>query len=373
MTVDLLLIAGLLLALANGANDNFKGVATLRGSGTANYRRALLWATICTLLGSLTAVFFAGELLRKFSGKGLVTDALTTNVDFAAAAALGAGATVLVATRVGMPVSTTHGLLGALLGAGLAAESPISVTNLGTGFILPLLLSPLLAFCITAVVCRLLRSTRRRFGVSADMCLCVGNEIVEVVAVSHGVAAMQRASELSIQVGDTVTCRQRYQGQLLGLEAGAVLDWLHYGSAGMVSFARGVNDTPKIAALLLLSPHLSGTFTTLLVGLVIAIGGILSGRRVANTMSLRITSMNHSQGFVANVMTGLTVIAASRLGMPVSMTHVSCGALFGIGTVTGQGDWKVIGKIAGAWLLTLPLGAALGAASLWCIRWLTLV
>ncbi len=373
MTVGLSLIAGLMLALANGANDNFKGVATLLGSGTADYRRALLWATICTLLGSLTAVFFAGELLRKFSGKGLVSDALTTNVDYAAAVALGAGLTVLVATRVGMPVSTTHGLLGALLGAALAAGSPVSVVRLGSGFVLPLLLSPLLALCITAAVYPLLRSTRRRLGVSADTCLCVGDEIVEVVPVGHGVAAMQRASELSPQVGDTVTCRQRYQGQVLGLEAGAVLDWLHYGSAGIVSFARGVNDTPKIAALLLLSPHLSGTFSTLLVGFVIAIGGILSGRRVANTMSLRITSMNHGQAFVANLMTGLIVITASRLGMPVSTTHVSCGALFGIGTVTGQGDWKVIGKIAGAWLLTLPLGAALGATSLWCIRWMSLV
>ena len=89
MTVALLLIAGLLVAFANGANDNFKGVATLLGSGTADYRRALLWATICTLLGSFTAVFLAGELLKKFSGQGLVSDALTTHVDYAAAVASG--------------------------------------------------------------------------------------------------------------------------------------------------------------------------------------------------------------------------------------------------------------------------------------------
>ncbi len=370
MTIALLLIAGLLVAFANGANDNFKGVATLLGSGTAEYRRALLLATISTLLGSFTAVFLAGELLKKFSGRGLVSDALTTHVDYAAAVAMGAGMAVLIATRAGMPVSTTHGLLGALLGAGLAAGSPINVARLGSGFILPLLLSPLLALSTTAVAYLLLRSARRRIGVSADTCLCVGNEIVEVVTVGHGVAAMQRASELSLQVGDTVTCHQRYRGQVLGLEAGAVLDWMHYGSAGMVCFARGVNDTPKIAALLLLSTHLSDTFSMLLVGVAIAIGGILSGRRVADTMSLRITSMSHSQGFVANLMTGLIVIAASRLGMPVSTTHVSCGSLFGIGTVTRQGDWKMISKIAGAWLLTLPLGASLGAASLWCIRWL---
>lgn len=368
MTVGVLLIVGLLLAYANGANDNFKGVATLLGSGTANYRRAMLWATICTLLGSLTAVFLARELLAKFSGKGLVSEALTTNVDFAAAVALGSGMAVLFATRIGMPVSTTHGLLGALLGAGLAAGSSVNLTKLGTGFVMPLILSPVLALSVTAVVYPLLRHVRRRVGISADTCLCVGSQVVETFPMGNGMAAMQRAGELSLLVGDTVTCHRRYQGQLLGLEAGAVLDWLHYGSAGMVSFARGLNDTPKIAALLLLAPHFSGGVAILLVGASIAIGGLISGRRVAETMSLRITSMNHGQGFVSNLMTGLIVIVASQLGMPVSTTHVSCGSLFGIGAVTGQGDWKVIGKIAAAWLLTLPLAASLGAISFLFLR-----
>lgn len=360
MTAGLLLVAGLLLALANGANDNFKGVATLFGSGTADYRSSLLWATLCTFLGSLTALFLAGELLQTFSGKGLVSDSLTANADYAAAVALAAGLTVLLATRVGMPVSTTHGLFGALIGAGLAAGSPVSLEKVGSGFVQPLLLSPLLALATTAVVYPVLRAARRQLGVSADTCLCVGSEIVEILPAGHAAAVVQRANELRVQVGDVVTCRQRYQGRVLGLEAGAVLDWSHYVSAGMVSFARGVNDTPKIAALLLLSPHLSSPLSLLLVGLVIAMGGMVSGRRVAETMSLRITGMNHGQGFAANVMTGLIVIVASRLGMPVSTTHVSCGSLFGIGAVTGQARWPLIGQILLAWITTLPCAAIIG-------------
>ena len=73
-----ILLAVMALAYANGANDNFKGVATLFGSRTTDYRRALGWATAATLLGSLLAVWLATQLLARFSGKGLVPDALTT-------------------------------------------------------------------------------------------------------------------------------------------------------------------------------------------------------------------------------------------------------------------------------------------------------
>ena len=127
MSVVFILIAVLCLAFANGGNDNFKGVATLFGSGTTNYRGALAWATITTLLGSLTAVFLANRLLANFSGRGLVADGLVTDVDFVAAVGLAAGLTVLLATRVGMPISTTHSLLGALVGAGWAAGSAINL------------------------------------------------------------------------------------------------------------------------------------------------------------------------------------------------------------------------------------------------------
>jgi PiT family inorganic phosphate transporter len=85
-------------------------------------------------------------------------------------------------------------------------------------------------------------------------------------------------------------------------------------------------------------------------------------------MSHRITAMNHGQGFTANLVTSVIVIGASRLGMPVSTTHVSCGALFGIGAVAGRAHWQTIGKIFAAWVTTLPLGAALGAASFWAIH-----
>lgn len=368
MTLAIILLAVLCLAYANGANDNFKGVATLFGSGTTNYRRALLWATITTFLGSITAVYFAEKLLESFSGRGLVSEALTLDNQYLAAVAFGAGFTVLVATRIGMPISTTHSLVGALVGAGWAADSAIDMNRLGVQFFLPLLVSPLVAIVLTGLCYVLFHAARLRMGITEQTCFCAGSETVEVVPVLSREIALQQVEHLTATIGSEVSCHNRYDGKLLGIKAPVALDWLHYLSAGTVSFARGLNDTPKIAALLLLTPQLGGLGGVTLVAVVIACGGLLNARRVAETMSHKITPLNHGQGFTANLVTALVVIGASRLGMGVSTTHVSCGALFGLGTVTRQARWKMIGTIVAAWVTTLPAAIAIGAVSFWVIR-----
>ena len=327
-----------------------------------------MWATVTTFLGSLTAVLLASQLLKAFSGKQLVSDSLAANPEYGAAVALGAGLTVLSATKIGFPISTTHSLVGALVGAGWAAGSPINFSRLGSGYFKPLLLSPVLAIAATVVCYSVFKFLRRRVGVTEQTCLCVGNETLEIVPSGCDAAVLQRVERLTATIGDVITCKSRYQGRLLGIEAAAILDGLHFLTAGMVSFARGLNDTPKIAAVLLLTSRFGSFGSTTLVGVFIALGGIISARRVAETMSKKITPMNHGQGFTANLVTGLIVIGASCTGMPVSTTHVSCGSLFGIGTVTRQGELSMIGKILGAWIATLPVGALLGAASYWAIR-----
>ena len=147
MLIPFLFFAVCFLAFTNGANDNFKGVASLYGSRTCSYRLALGWATATTFAGSIAALFLAEALLRKFSGRGLVPDDLAASPLFVLAVGCGAGATVLLASRLGFPVSTTHALTGALLGAGLVATGGAGVhfAALGQGFLLPLLVSPLLA------------------------------------------------------------------------------------------------------------------------------------------------------------------------------------------------------------------------------------
>jgi inorganic phosphate transporter, PiT family len=366
--VVLLILVVACLAYANGANDNFKGVATLLGSKTTGFTRALTWATLCTFAGSMVSIVFATELLKSFSGKGLVDESLAGQPDFAASVALGTGLTVLIATRLGLPVSTTHGLLGALLGAGIAAGSVVALPKLLSTFVLPLVLSPLLALLATLIVYPMLRRVRVMAGVDSHSCLCVGNRVVETVPVSESAGLILRRDALTVTYGDAAHCRNRYAGTVLGIEAESLLNTLHFISAGVVSFARGLNDTPKIAALLLVVPAVNSQMALVCVGIAIAIGGLTNGRRVAATMSHKITAMNHGQGFCANLLTGLVVIAASRFGLPVSTTHVSCGTLFGIGTLTQTANRKTILIILAAWAVTLPLGALCGLLSWYGIR-----
>lgn len=365
----LILTAVILLAFANGANDNFKGVATLFGSGTTNYRRALMWANVTTLLGSIVAVFFAQELLKKFSGRGLVSGELASHPSFAASVALGAGATVLLATRLGMPISTTHSLIGAIIGAGFVAGEVANWNKLAADFVLPLLLSPLLAGTLTVVAYWLLHQFRERSGICQETCFCVGTEIIEVTAGRmNSVAAMSRVEQLTLTIGSSVICRSRYLGQVWGIEVGRVLEGLHFLSAGLVGFARGFNDTPKIAALLLVIPFISSVSCGVLVGVAMLIGGWVAARRVAEVISHKITPMNDGQGLTANAVTSSIVIAATFFSLPVSTTHVSCGSLIGIGVVSGEGNWRLILKILCAWGITLPVGAGLGAVAMLACR-----
>jgi len=369
MDILLPIAVGLLLAFANGANDNFKGVATLFGSGAASYRGALAWATATTLAGSVAALVLAGGLLAAFSGRGLVPPEVVADPRFPAAVALAAAGTVLLATRLGFPVSTTHALIGGLVGAGLTASAAgVDAGRLGGGFALPLLTSPLAAACLALGCYPPLTALRRRLGIAWETCVCVGREVVAVVPSGADPAPALRAVALpGVGVGTQATCRVRYRGRFLGVGAGGAADGAHFLSAGMVSFARGLNDTPKIAALLLAGGALGPDGAIPAVAAAMALGGVLAARRVAETMAHRVTDMNPGQGLVANLVTGLLVVGASRLGMPVSTTHVACGALFGIGAATGRARWRVIGGILAAWVITLPLAALLGAGAFWVL------
>lgn len=368
MIILLGIFTGLFLAWANGANDNFKGVATLVGSGTVSYRKGIIWATSATALGSLAALVLAQELLHAFTGKGLVDPALLASAAFPLSVALAAAATVMLATLLGFPVSTTHALIGALMGAGwFGSDAPLNLERLQSGFLVPLLLSPLIAIGATVILYKLFRLARKLSGIRSETCICIGNEVIDVlpdgIDGSHALA-QARTIRPSLSIAPQAVCRERYQGQLLGLTVDRTVNSLHYLSSGMVSFARGLNDTPKIAAILLAGAAVSPQFAIAAVATFMAAGGLIQSRRVADTLANKITGMNHGQGLTANLITSAVVIFASKLGLPVSTTHVSSGALFGIGAVNGRARWRVIVRIIMAWLITLPLAAALGSVIL---------
>jgi PiT family inorganic phosphate transporter len=364
-TLAPVLLGALWLAWSNGANDNFKGVATLYGSGTLSYRAALAWATVATLAGSLASVWLAQGLVQTFSGNGLLPPG-TFNAAMLAAIGLAAGATVLLATWLGMPTSTTHALTGALVGAALMASADgVNWPLLADKVAQPLLLSPLLAIGLTLLLYPVLRRLRRRFGIGVASCLCVG-EAPPVALTPAAAAALSMAlPALRATVGEAPGCAERFDGRPVRVEAQSAINTLHLLSAGSVCFARAVNDTPKIAALFLAAAALDGqaqpAWVIVLIALVMAAGGLIQSRRVAETLSRRITELSHGEGLTANLVTAGLVLGASHLGLPVSTTHVATGAIFGIGALNGKRNWRTIAQILLAWIATLPLGLALGA------------
>jgi PiT family inorganic phosphate transporter len=310
MFAPLLILGAALVALTNGANANFKGVASLYGSGTTTRRVALWWGTIATLAGSVASAFLAQGLLQSFSGKGLVADDVLRTPAFASSVAIGAAATSFLANRFGFPVSTTHALVGALVGAGLVSgDGPVRLEALGKNFFFPLFFSPFVAVVLGAVAYRVLGAL--------------------------GLAPVSRSRSL---------------------------DAAHFASAGAASFARGLNDTPKIAALLMIVPNLSVPMALMAIGLLIAIGALVDSKHVAETLANKVTAMTPGQGFAANLVTAALVTTASFHGLPVSTTHVSVGSLLGMGASTGQAKWRKVIEILVAWVTTLPIAAAMAMA-----------
>ena len=363
-----LLIVASVAALAwwNGANDNFKGVATLYGSGFTSYRVALGWATLTQLAGSLMATLLASGLIKTFSAKGLVPDAVAMDPGFIAAVAVGGMSTVLLATLSGMPISTTHALTGALAGAGfIAVGTDINMSILGKSFFLPLLVSPAVAMVLTMAVYLLAHAGNKLLGAKRDRCVCVEATHGSTSSLSVMVAEQP---QLTVITGTSQTCEERDQGSMIKVSVRSSLDALQFLPAGAICFARALNDTPKILALCLSAKALGISLGLPLLGAAMALGGLVNARKVAHTMSKKITSLNPREGLAANLTTALLVIVASRAGLPVSTTHVSASAMFGIGMINGSADRRTIFNIVLAWITTLPVAALLGAIIYWTLN-----
>lgn len=356
MITLILILVVVFLAFSNGANDNFKGVATLYSSKTISYKKAILWATITTVSGSICSVFLAKGLLKNFSGKGLVPDELLLNPIFAISIALGAALTVFLATKIGMPISTTHALVGSLLGVGIiAVGSGFNFQKLTDSFVIPLFVSPMVAAVSAVLLYFTFLTVRKKLGIKRESCVCVVENNSNVIASNNFVSTLEL--ENTFAVATCKTTSETYTNRILGISSQKIVDVFHFISAGTVGFARGLNDTPKIAGILLLIGTINSNWFLLIVAVAMAIGGILNAKKVANTISNKITPMNSGQGFTANLITSLLVTTASVHCLPVSTTHVSVGSIFGIGIVNKTADYKTIFRILSSWMLTLPIAA----------------
>lgn len=348
----ILIITALFVAFSNGANDNFKGFATVWGSNTLSYRAALTLATIATVAGSVASLFLAEALLVQFTGKGLVPDTIASSPAFITSVAFGAALTVSMATRLGLPVSTTHALIGGLIGAGLAQSTGVvHFDELISTFLLPLLLSPILAAAMGVVVYRLFSRRPIEAG-----CACVILPL-QTPAAGPAVVANQSYTLPKVVLAASADCDGLETWSRISVSRG--MDKLHIASALSICFARSVNDTPKLAALLVAANILDVKTSMTTIAVIMALGGVLFARKVAETMSQRMSNMTHAQGLGANLITAGLVLFASKLGMPVSTTHVSVGSIAGVGAGANTLNWATLRSVLLSWLATLPLAALL--------------
>lgn len=316
------LTAATALAYANGANDISKSIATLVGSGESDYKKAVIVTSLAVSAGAVLASAWAVKMTLLFT-KGMLAPQVQLNQAFALAILAGAVGWVLLSTRIGMPVSTTHAIVGATLLTGLYAFGFDQVLwgSVWKKVALPLLLSPVAAFGTAWILFR----------------------------------------------GLNWLCREQY---CLNCH------WAHWASAVSSAFARGLNDTPKIAGLgfffyAVLDPNatVAPRWFFLVLAAANAAGGIILGLRVTETLAHKVVEMDHLEGFAANLATTAMVVATALHGFPVSTTHVSSSAIMGMGLRKGGSgvNYAMVGQIALAWLVTLPTAGAVGVAAYWLL------
>ena len=391
-------IAGALalyMAWAIGANDVANAMGTSVGSGALTVWGAILVAAIFEFAGA----FFAGGHVTDTVRKGMLDMSLVDRdqLIYGMLGSLAAAGTLLVgATRFGLPVSTTHAIVGAIVGFGVVSVGP-EVVNWGKigQIVLSWLTSPLIAGVFAFVIFQITRAkvldTKdpvaqiRKLG---PIFFFLVFFIIGLVTLFKGLKPLKLNLELTealmgsillgfIGAGVGVFFIRRVE---LGQEdpkhrfsrVEKIFVVLQILTACAIAFAHGSNDVANaIGPLAAISSAISGAdlggkasvspWMLAIGGIGIVFGLATWGYRVMETVGKRITELTPSRGFAAQLAAATTIVVASRLGIPVSTTHTLVGAVLGVGLARGISalDMRVVGKIIASWVATLPIAAGL--------------
>ncbi|MCH2483679.1 MAG: inorganic phosphate transporter [Gammaproteobacteria bacterium] len=391
-------IAGALalyMAWAIGANDVANAMGTSVGSGALTVWGAILVAAIFEFAGA----FFAGGHVTDTVRKGMLDVSLVDRdqLIYGMLGSLAAAGTLLVgATRFGLPVSTTHAIVGAIVGFGVVSVGP-EVVNWGKigQIVLSWLTSPLIAGVFAFVIFQITRAkvldTKdpvaqiRKLG---PIFFFLVFFIIGLVTLFKGLKPLKLNLELTealmgsillgfIGAGVGVFFIRRVE---LGQEdpkhrfsrVEKIFVVLQILTACAIAFAHGSNDVANaIGPLAAISSAISGAdlggkasvspWMLAIGGIGIVFGLATWGYRVMETVGKRITELTPSRGFAAQLAAATTIVVASRLGIPVSTTHTLVGAVLGVGLARGISalDMRVVGKIIASWVATLPIAAGL--------------
>jgi len=389
-------IAGVLalyMAWAIGANDVANAMGTSVGSGALTIKRAVIVAAIFEFAGA----FLAGGHVTDTVRKGILDTSLLTpdQLMWGMLGALASAGTLLIgATRIGLPVSTTHAIVGSIVGFGSVAVGVDTVEWGRVGLIaVSWLTSPLLgavmAFLVFSLVRRLILNQENPvaaaqtwgplfffmvFFVIAMVTVFKGLKNLSLdLAFPQAVLAAVAIGGLGAFLGRIFLKRVRLKADVRPLQnVERIFVVLQVLTACAVAFAHGSNDVANAIGPLAAVVHVvQGADLTsqapvepwmlIVGGLGIVLGLATWGYRVMETVGKKITQLTPSSGFAATLAAAFTVVIASRMGIPVSTTHILVGSVLGVGLARGIGaiDLRVVGRIIISWVLTLPIAAGL--------------
>jgi PiT family inorganic phosphate transporter len=331
-TNDALLAVVVVIALGfdftNGFHDTANAVATSVSTRAVSPRVAVTVAAIANLLGAFVTVAVA-----KTIAKGIIDGQLAT-MQTLLAALIGAIAWNLITWRLGLPSSSSHALIGGLVGAALvqSGTSGVEWHGLTQKVILPAVLAPAIAFTAAFVLLLAIYWVFRSIRPSvANRGFRLGQLVTGTwVAFVHGSNDAQK-------------------------------------TMGVVALALVLHDHGNVAALTV------PIWVKVAAGIAIAAGTYVGGWRIMRTLGQGIFKLEPESGFAAQAASGATIYAATKYGYPLSTTHVVSGAITGAGATTRLSAvrWGIAGRIAFAWILTIPASAATAALLFWPIYAIT--
>jgi inorganic phosphate transporter, PiT family len=330
----ILLIIGFALVFdfINGFHDSANSIATVVSTRVLSPGVAVVWAAFFNFL----AAFVVGTAVAKTIGKGLVEPSVI-DPDLILSALIGAIVWNLVTWYWGLPSSSSHALMGALGGAAIAKAGFASLQL--SGWVMPLVfivVSPLLgmtlALAITVGLSWLLRY--RRPGPVDQVFRRLQLVSAALYSLSHGANDAQKT--MGIIVGLLVSAQHLF-----------------------------VNATGPMRQLYLPTADHIPLWVEMAAYTAIGLGTMMGGWRIVKTMGNKITKLSPFGGFAAETAGGISVLFASHLGVPVSTTHTITGAIVGVGSARrfSAVRWGVAGRIVWAWIMTIPMSAAIAAIS----------
>ena len=387
----------LYMAWSIGANDVANAMGTSVGSGALTIRRAVIVAGILEFSGA----FLAGGHVTDTVRKGILDIEVASRdpqlVLYGMMGALAAAGTLLlVATRFGLPVSTTHAIVGAIVGFG-AVGLGVDAVNWGkvvqivASWVTSPIMGGVLAFLIFQLIRRLILDRDRpveevqRLGPWLFFAVFF---VIGLVTFFKGLKNLRldfdlpEAMLLSAGLGAVGAVVGRFfLRRVPSAAAGATADFrgvervfavLQILTACAVAFAHGSNDVANAIGPLAAVFHIAdgqdiagkttvSPWMLVIGGVGIVVGLATWGYRVMETIGRKITELTPSRGFAAELAAALTIVFASRLGIPVSTTHILVGSVLGVGFARGIGaiDLRVVGRILVSWIATLPIAALL--------------